>query len=319
MSKKKHNIKFSFEDKEAYGIEISNLIKIYEDPSSDEGILALRGIELKVKPSDFISIIGPSGSGKSTLLNIIGGITRPNAGTVFANHLPIHSLQNYELEEYRRKVVGFMWQLPEQNLLPGLSAEENIEYSHNIAGYPKSKRKERVNELLKAVGLVGRRKSKLGQLSGGEAQRASLAVALANEPRILCADEPTGELDNDTTEVVTGFLKDINKDFGTTMIIVTHDPRFKLISQKTFGIFDGQIAGVERARKIKEINQDKESNSRGNKQFSWHQYELEQLSAVDKHGNVKIPSEILKQAGIDEYVRIYYKDGKVILESASEE
>jgi len=302
----KPEIKFSFEDNEPYGIVTNDVLKVYEDPASLEGIIGLRGVELKIKPSEFASVIGPSGAGKSTLLNIIGGMTRPTAGSIMVGPIPVHSLNHTYLEEYRSKVAGFLWQLPERNLLPELTAEENIEFVHRIAGYPKNRRSKRIKELLHAIGLWDRRSHRLGELSGGEAQRVSLAVALANEPKILCADEPTGELDSETTLEIIDYLKEINRDQGVTMLVVTHDSRFERITQKSFKILDGQISGIHRS-------------TDGKVAADWQSSQREEVAYVDQFGNVKIPSDIREAAGIKNYVRFQIDGKRVYLNSADME
>lgn len=291
---------------EPLGIHVSNVLKVYEDPASDSGIIALRGVELKVKPGNLVSVIGPSGAGKSTLLNILGGMTQPTAGEIWVGDVPVHALRGRTMDEYRRKMTGFLWQLPERNLLPELTAEENITYAHRLAKYPKNKSHSRVNELLQAVGLSERRHHRLGELSGGEAQRVSLAVALANEPRVLYADEPTGELDSETTMEIIGYLQDVNNDFGVTMVIVTHDNRFERMTSQTYRILDGQISGVRRSVSGKAAR-------------DWKSAEREELAFVDQYGNVKIPSELRQAHKIGEYVRFNSHDGKLFIEPVEDD
>jgi ABC-type lipoprotein export system ATPase subunit len=286
---------------EPLGITLSNVLKVYEDPASDAGIIALRGVELRVKPGDLVSIVGPSGAGKSTLLNILGGMSPPTAGEVYVGNIPVHAIRGRDMDEYRRKIVGFLWQLPERNLLPELSAYENIQYAHRLAGYPKSQSNERINHLLNSVGLSERKHHRLGQLSGGEAQRASLALALANEPKVLFADEPTGELDSETTMEIIGYLQDINRDFGVTMVIVTHDNRFERMTNQTYRILDGQISGVRRSLTGKAAR-------------DWRSAEREELAFVDQYGNVKIPADFRKTFNIHEYVRFKSEGGRLYIE-----
>ncbi len=302
----KFDIRFSFEDPEPYGIVTRDLLKVYEDPASMEGIIGLRGVEMDIKPGEFASVIGPSGAGKSTLLNIIGGMTRPTAGSVNVGPLPIQALPQSLMEQYRMKVVGFLWQLPERNLLPVLTAEENIEFAQRIAGYPRNKRKARTEELLKAIGLYDRRNHRLGELSGGEAQRVGLAIALANEPKVLCADEPTGELDSETTLEIIDYLKEINRDQGVTMLVVTHDSRFERITQKSFKILDGQISGIQRTMD-------------GLVADNWQTSQREEVAYVDQFGNVRIPQEVRERVGIKNYVRFHIENNRVYLEPADME
>ena len=226
-------------------IDIDQVTKNYRDPASNIYFQALRGIDLKIKQGTISTIIGPSGAGKSSLLNIIGGMIRSSTGNVSVNGTVLNSLSDRDLVLYRRQVVGFLWQFPDKNLLPRISIYDNIIYTMAMAGYPLNKRKDRANQLLSSLGLGNRKKHRLGHLSGEEAQRASLAVSLANEPLLLLADEPTGELDSETTFEIIDYLKEINKDENITMLVVTHDTRFEKLSGKAYRILDGTIAGLK--------------------------------------------------------------------------
>ncbi len=272
------------------GLAVRGLMKVYPDPASDKGIVALRNIEMDVTPGDFVSIIGPSGAGKSTLLNLLGGLDSPTAGEIWAGNIPVHSIKSETKMAYRQKIVGILWQSSERNLLPSLSVRENIEFVLRIANYEKLSFKQRIDQLLKQVGLSERKHHKPNQLSGGEAQRAGLAVALAAEPKILLADEPTGELDSETTMEVISYLQSINEEFGTTLIIVTHDNRFERMTKRTYNILDGQISGVRRSVS-------------GAAAKNWREAIREELAYVDQYGNVKIPKEIRDKVGIGSYVR----------------
>ncbi|MCY3410943.1 MAG: ABC transporter ATP-binding protein [Candidatus Heimdallarchaeota archaeon] len=285
-------------------INLNQVTKAYRDPASDIYFQALRGIDLTIREGTLSSIIGPSGAGKSTLLNILGGMTKPSTGTITVDGLPIHSLDESGLNYYRRKITGFLWQLPERNLLPHLSAEDNILYSMEVAGYPRNSRKSRVDELLEAVGLKDRRKHKLGQLSGGEAQRISLAVALANEPKLLLADEPTGELDSETTLEIISYLQQLNKEQGVTIVVVTHDNRFERLTNQSFNILDGTIAGLRRSLNGGELKQ------------NWRNVQREEISVVNQYGQVRIPNSIIEKLGIKGYLKFVEDEatGKVYIE-----
>lgn len=272
-------------------IIINQVTKNYKDPASDVYFQALRGIDLRIKQGTISSIIGPSGAGKSTLLNILGGMTLPSTGTVVVDNLPLHSLDEAGLNYYRRKITGFLWQLPERNLLPHLSARDNIMYSMEVAGYPREKRRARVDELLNAVGLLNRSQHKLGQLSGGEAQRISLAVALANAPKLLLCDEPTGELDSETTMEIIDYLKEINEYDGITIVVVTHDNRFERMTKQSFNILDGTIAGLRRSV-------DKDVSAK-----DWQSASREEISVVNQFGMVRIPNSIREKYNIGDYLR----------------
>ncbi len=285
-------------------IYMNQITKHYKDPASDVNFQALRGIDLKIKKGTLTSIIGPSGAGKSTLLNILGGMTRPSTGTVFVDNMPIHSLDEHKLNYYRRKIVGFLWQLPERNLLPHLTARENILYSMEVAAYPREEREKRVLELMSSVGLRNRMNHKLGQLSGGEAQRVSLAVALANNPKLLLADEPTGELDSETTMEIIRYLQTLNKEQGITCVIVTHDNRFERMTDQAYNIRDGVISGLRRSVSQKGPAKD------------WKNVIREEISVVNQFGMVRIPDNVREKLGITDYVKFVEDEatGRVYIE-----
>lgn len=205
-------------------IECQGLIKIYEKENFLR-VTALKEINLSFKDNSLNAIIGPSGSGKSTLMKIIGGNEQVSAGTVRVGKHILSKMTNAELEQYRKNYVGFVNQIPENNLIYHISAMRNIQIPMAITGIPRETRKKRILELLELVGLSQRKNHSPGALSGGEAQRLALAVALANDPIVILADEPTGELDSATTEKIVQLFQDLNKEFGKTIIVATHDMR----------------------------------------------------------------------------------------------
>lgn len=284
-------MKMESNNKNAY-IMMDQVTKNYKDPSSKAHFQALRGIDLQIRKNSLTTIVGPSGAGKSTLLNILGGLISPSTGRIFVDNLPIHNFENGALTKYRRNLVGFLWQLPERNLLRGLSIRDNILQKMALTGYPNSKRKARVDELLEAVGLTHRSKHHLNKLSGGEAQRAGIAVAMANDPQIVLADEPTGELDTETTNEVIDFIKSIQKESGTTFVVVTHDTRFEKMSDQTFQIIDGVISGFRRSTITHELHKSTI-------------VEKEELIPVSQLGMIKIPAHILKKYKISKNVVIH--------------
>jgi ABC-type lipoprotein export system ATPase subunit len=292
-----------FNVNEPLGIKTFDLLKVYKDPAYDSGYIAIQGIELDIDPGSLISIIGPSGAGKSTLLNLIGGLFPPTAGEILVGDIPVHWLTNHQLDLYRRKITGFLWQQPEKNLIYGMNAQENIELAHRVTGYPKKQSKDRIFELLSAVGLENRRYHKPYQLSGGESQRLSLAVALANEPKILLADEPTGELDSETTFEIINYLKELNKNFGTTIVVVTHDQRFTKMTSKSYQILDGQINLIKKAIQNEEVKH-------------WEDSKQEELLYVDQYGSVRIPEELRQKLKIGRYLKIKIEEnGRAYLET----
>ncbi|KYH42324.1 MAG: ABC transporter-like protein [Candidatus Bathyarchaeota archaeon B26-1] len=219
------------------GIIVKDLVKVYRIDSVE--VQALRGLSMEVKEGEIVSIIGPSGSGKTTLLNIVGGLSRATAGMVRVGDIEVTSLNENQLTEYRRKVVGHIFQT--LNLIPTLTAAENIELPMMAMKVPRSKRIERVRELLEVVGLTGRANHKPGELSGGEQQRVALAAALANDPPVILADEPTGELDTVNSKIVVEYLLKINREMGKTIIMVTHDPVVARAGDRILRIEDGVI------------------------------------------------------------------------------
>lgn len=219
-------------------IVCDGLVRIFK--VADIEAVALQGLDLLVDAAEMVAIIGASGSGKSTLLNILGGLDVQSAGrAVVAGH-DLGQMTQRERTIYRRRVVGFVWQQTSRNLLPYLSAIENVELPMTLDG--RAGRRPRARELLDLVGLADRIHSRPDRLSGGEQQRVAIAVALANEPSVLLADEPTGELDNATSAELFAFLRQINKDLGTTIVVVTHDPLLADHVPRTVAIRDGRTS-----------------------------------------------------------------------------
>ncbi len=199
---------------------------------------ALRGISLEVHPHDFLAIVGPSGSGKSTLLHLMGGVDLPTAGEVWLFGRPTHRMTEAELARLRLHRIGFVFQ--RFFLLPHLTLEENVLLPMLEAGVPREERRRRVEELLGYVGLLHRRHHRPGQLSGGEMQRGAIARALANRPALLLADEPTGELDQQTGREIGALFQRIHED-GVAVVVVTHNPELAALADRVLTIRDGRI------------------------------------------------------------------------------
>ena len=202
-------------------VKCEGLFKIYK--TSDIEVVALRGLELSIDSGEVIAIVGASGSGKSTLLNILAGYDSPSAGSVKVGNYNLLQMNEDQSVRYRREEIGFIWQDTSQNLFPYLSSIENIELPMLVSKISKKKRLSRAEYLLELVNLSDRRDFKPFQLSGGEQQRIAIAVALSNSPRLLLADEPTGELDYNTGQEILQLINSVNVELGTTVIIVTHD------------------------------------------------------------------------------------------------
>ena len=216
---------------------VRDLIKIYKIGTIE--VQALRGLNVNVRRGEMISIIGPSGSGKSTLLNIIGGLDKASAGSVKVFDTDLTNMSPSDLVNFRRESVGHVFQ--NMNLIPTLTAAENIELPMAALGIKAPEREKRIDELLNVVGLTDRKDHKPGELSGGEQQRIALAAALANDPPLVLADEPTGELDTENAQVVVQYLRKINQELGKTVIMVTHDPNIARISDRILRIHDGVV------------------------------------------------------------------------------
>jgi putative ABC transport system ATP-binding protein len=209
---------------------------------------ALRGITLDIKRGEYISIMGPSGSGKSTLFNMIGGLDKPSSGSVYINEVDLAQLDAYELAWLRCRTIGYIFQT--FNLIPVMTALENVTLPMIFAGVPEDERRDRGMELLKRVGLAERWNHKPFELSGGQQQRVAIARALANDPAIILADEPTGNLDLRTGKEIIELLKELNEEKGVTIISATHDLKMIDVSDRVIWIRDGQISRIEDRSKI---------------------------------------------------------------------
>ncbi len=199
---------------------------------------ALRGVNFRVEPGDFVSILGPSGSGKSTILNLIGALDKPTAGTMLIDGVDIGRLNDNQLSDLRRR-IGFVFQF--FNLIPRLTARDNVELSMSIADMGKSERRKRAIELLETVGLKERINHKPAELSGGQQQRVAIARALANNPKFLLLDEPTGNVDSKTASEVLTLIQNLNREQHVSIIMVTHDEKLAHQAKRTVKMFDGEI------------------------------------------------------------------------------
>lgn len=221
-------------------IRCEGLVKIYR--AAGHEVVALQGLELRVDGGEIVGIVGPSGAGKSTLLNVLGGLDRPSAGQAWVDGRNLTTMPDPELDRYRRECVGFVWQQSGRNLIGYLTAFENVALPLRLARMPARQRRTRAAELLAAVGLAHRAAHLPAQLSGGEQQRVAIAVALANAPRLLLADEPTGELDSATTREIYALFHALMQRYALTIIIVSHDPHIAAHVDRVVTIRDGQIS-----------------------------------------------------------------------------
>lgn len=221
-------------------IKVENVKKIYK--MGDNEVRALDGVSLIVEEGEFLIVMGPSGSGKSTLLHVMGCLDKPDEGEIYIDSTPISKLSDAQLAKIRNKMIGFVFQ--QFNLLPRLTALENVELPMIYAGVPRHLRRKRARELLELVGLGDRMHHRPTQLSGGQMQRVAIARALANEPAVLLADEPTGNLDSKSGEEILKIFSDLN-DRGQTIIIVTHDPEVARRGDRIVRMRDGKIISEE--------------------------------------------------------------------------
>jgi ABC-type lipoprotein export system ATPase subunit len=276
-------------------IQCENLTKQYA--VGDLEVLALQGLNLSVAEGEMIGIAGASGSGKTTLMNVMGGLMRPTSGKVVVNGHDLAQLSSKNLDRYRREEVGFIWQHGARNLIPYLTARENVIYPMTLAGRRKKQREERAEQLLDLVGLSGRMGHKMAMLSGGEQQRVAIAIALANEPAILLGDEPTGELDTNTAQQIYDLLRLLNKDLGLTILLVSHDPNIAHQVDRVVGIRDGQLA-TEHRRKDKTV---------------------EAFTVVDANGRLQIPPNLREDYGIGDRVILEKREGGVLVRAVKQD
>lgn len=222
-------------------IETKNLHKIYNE--SEVEVHAVRGIDISFEEGEFTAIVGPSGSGKTTFLNMIGGLDKPSEGQVIIGETDIGHLRSSKMIDFRMKNIGFVFQA--YNLIPVLTAKENVEFVMHLQGRSKHERNLRSEELLKAVGLDDRMNSRPGKLSGGEQQRVAVARALASKPKFVLADEPTANLDTKSTENLLGIMEKLNKEENITFIFSTHDARVVAKARRVITIEDGKVVSDE--------------------------------------------------------------------------
>ncbi len=290
--------------KEEPMILADNLVKIYK--TAELEVLALQGLDLQVERGELLAIIGNSGSGKSTFLNMLGGLDTPSAGKLFVDGKNLFTMTEKQLVEYKRDTVGFVWQNNARNLLPYLSALENVMTPMQF-GAEKNK-KEQALKLLDMVGMSHKKASRLNQLSGGEQQRIAIAIALANQPKLLLADEPTGSVDRKTADYILDVFRHLNRDEGQTIVIVTHDVALSKQVQRVVAIRDGKFSSE---RILKE-----QYSLEGATAINWQDEETqEEYAIIDRAGRFQIPKDMLTEAGIvDNKLRMEVKDGKIILE-----
>lgn len=274
-------------------IECDNVVKIYK--VADLEVVALQGLELRVRQGEMMALIGPSGSGKSTLMNCLGGLDAPSAGHMRVGDIDVLAMKRRDQVRYRRDVVGFIWQQTSRNLLSYLTAQENVELPMAFAGVGGRERRERAQDLLDRVGLADRMTHKPSALSGGEQQRAALAVSMANQPQLLLADEPTGEVDSEAANEIFDTMRALNQDSGVTIIIVTHDYAVASRVDRVIGMRDGR-ASTEVLRR------------RGDDGVALTE---DEFAVLDRTGRLQIPQTYIEALNMKSRVKLSLRDDHI--------
>src|SRR6185503_5655213 len=280
-------------------IVCENLVKIYRLSNAGGAsveVQALQGLDITIREGEMLGVVGASGSGKSTLLNVLGGLDRPTGGRALFGKQDLGRLSEHDIDVYRRKTVGFVWQQGTRNLIPYLTAAENIELPLTLSGQVGKSTRERALELLDLVGLRERMGHRLEELSGGEQQRIAIAIALANKPLLLLADEPTGEWDTATAHIIDELLRDLNTRLKLTMVIVSHDPGIARHVDRVVAVRDGKLA----SETVRVQTTD----------GAEHHVEL---GVLDGAGRVQIPREYLEQFEIKRRVLIEATDEGILI------
>jgi ABC-type lipoprotein export system ATPase subunit len=270
-------------------IVCDNLVKIYK--VADLEVVALQGLDLLVEAGELVAIVGASGSGKTTLQNILGGVDVPTAGRAEVDGLDLAALTEQERTLYRRRTVGFVWQQTARNLLSYLSAAENVELPLVLDGAYRRERARRAAELLELVGMAGGGERRPAELSGGEQQRVAVAIALANGPRVILADEPTGELDTESSTAIFDTLRAASEQLGVTVVVLTHDPLVSEHVDRTIAIRDGRTASETlRRRALDHAGQ--------------ATVVAEEFAVLDRAGRLQLPRDYVDALELERRVRL---------------
>ena len=286
-----------------YMIRADNLVKIYKTKETE--VLALQGLDLTVEKGELTAIIGNSGSGKSTFLNMIGGLDRPSAGALFVMGSNLFTMTEKELVSYKRDAVGFVWQNNGRNMLPYLSALDNVMMPMQLSGT--RNRREKAKELLELVGMSHKSASRMNMMSGGEQQRVAIAIALANSPALLLADEPTGSVDRRTADYIFDVFSELNRN-GQTILIVTHDMTLSKKVRRVVAIRDGKISSE---RVLKEGFAERVTESGSDLADVETQ---DEFSVLDRAGRLQLPHEMLESLELtDNKVKLSVKDGQIVI------
>ncbi|MBE2267073.1 MAG: ABC transporter ATP-binding protein [Anaerolinea sp.] len=282
-------------------IECDNLVKIYK--VADLEVVALQGVDLLVEAGEMMALVGPSGSGKSTLMNILGGLDTPSAGRVRVGDHNLLDMSRRDQVLYRRRQVGFVWQQTARNLLPYLTAQENVELPMALNGVKARERAQRARALLDQVGLNHRYDHRPDRMSGGEQQRAAIAVAMANRPGLLLADEPTGEVDSASAAAIFDSLRTLNREYGVTIIVVTHDYNVASRVDRVIGMRDGR-ASTEILRK---------------RDAAGVTLSEDEFAILDKAGRVQLPQAYIDSLDMKDRVRLHLNRDHVAVYNVEKE
>ncbi|MBR1764760.1 MAG: ATP-binding cassette domain-containing protein [Ruminococcus sp.] len=276
-------------------IRCENLVKIYKTDEIE--VVALQGLDLDVKRGELMAIVGNSGSGKSTLLNMLGGLDKPSAGSLTVDGKNLLKFNDKDYMQYKRDTVGFVWQNNARNLIPYLTAVQNVELPMLLKG--SRQRRKKAEELLDKVGLSKRKNSRLDQMSGGEQQRVAIAIALANDPKLLLADEPTGSVDTKTSAMILDIFKELNRTEGITVVIVTHDVKLAHKIDRVVAIRDGRTSS-EIVRKRSYAQELGEVGSLGGEEDMDDSIEEthEELVVLDRSGRLQLPKDYMESLEI---------------------
>jgi ABC-type lipoprotein export system ATPase subunit len=290
-------------------IRCEELVKIYK--AADLEVVALQGLDLVVEEGELMAIIGKSGSGKSTLLNMLGGLDRPSAGKLIVDGKDLLRASDKQLIQYKLETVGFVWQNNARNLIPYLTALQNVEVPMLLKG---KKKREKAKQLLEMVGLQERMNNRLRELSGGEQQRVAIAIALANEPRLLLADEPTGSVDTKTAEIIMHTLRTLNRELGITIVIVTHDLQLAKSVNRVVAIRDGKTSSEILRRPQVSAEQISGFNGSDSTEGGEEDSHVE-LVVMDQAGRLQVPEQHLKSIGLfgEKKVLVELDEDRIVL------
>lgn len=289
-----------------------NIVKIFQVAGLE--MVALQGLNLSIEKGELVGIIGASGSGKSTLMNIFGGLDRPTAGKIRVDGQDLLKMSDNQLNKYRREKVGFVWQQSARNLVPYLNAIRNVMLPMTLNGVTGKEKQRRAEELLDIVGLSQRTHHHLPELSGGEQQRVAIAVALANNPTLLLADEPTGEVDTATAKTIYRTFQTLSRDMHITTLIVSHDRTISRHVDRVVGIRDGMLAS-ETIRQASE-GAPETNGIVGVVDEDEHKYH--DLVVLDRAGRIHVPHEYLEQFNLKGHVQLELTDDGILIRQAGQ-